>query len=206
MSDKDEVIQHLHEIKRALVDKDAFFPYNYNALVVWGVIGMVMTIVFPMMLARSLFSGSLFAAAMMAVGFAIEMSLTKRVNENYDIESCTKKQRFIATLYAVSVGFSILMSLVMAKTALYAPIFMVWIFMCGLADFVVGFVLNLKLFTKVGYLHMASAALLLVVSLFVSDLASMHSAFFYLAQGATFALLGVIPILLGRKLKESFDV
>ena len=44
MSEKDEALKHLSEIKSALIDKDSFFPYNYNALIVWGVIGMILTI------------------------------------------------------------------------------------------------------------------------------------------------------------------
>lgn len=206
MADKEEVLQHLHEIKSALVDKDAFFPYNYNALIVWGVIGMIMTLFFPYLIADSVVQGAVFAVVVMTAGFVIESFLTKRVNEDFDLESCTKKQRFIATLYAVCVSFSIVISVSLAEHMLMIPIFMIWIFMCGLADFVVGFVLNMRLFTRVGYLLMGSAMALLAVSLFVSDVTSLQTPFFYLAQGVTFALLGVIPVLMGRKLKESADV
>ncbi len=206
MANKEEVLQHLHEIKSALVDKDTFFPYNYNALIIWGVIGMTMTLVFPYLMAKSTMQGVIFAIVVMAGGFIIESFLTKMVNENFDLESCTKKQRFIATLYGVSVSFAIVMSVLLTQHGVMTPVFMVWIFMCGLADFVVGFVLNLRLFTRVGYLHIASAMVLLIVSLFIEDVRSMDTPFFYLAQGVTFALLGVIPVLMGRKLKESIDV
>jgi uncharacterized membrane protein (DUF485 family) len=206
MANKEEVLAHLHEIKSALIDKDTFFPYNYNALIIWGVIGMVMTLGFPYMIGVSMKQGTIFAVVVMLTGFIIESFLTKRVNENFDLESCTKKQRFIATLYAVSVTFAIVLSALFAKYHIMVPIFMIWIFMCGLADFVVGFVLNIKLFTKAGYIHITTALVLLVVSLFVEDITSMQTPFFYLAQGVTFVLLGVVPMLMGRKLRESTHV
>ena len=206
MANKEEVLQHLHEIKSALVDKDTFFPYNYNALIVWGVIGIIMTLFFPYLIAKSITQGALFAMVVMAGGFVIESLMTKKVNADFDLESCTKKQRFIATLYGVNVSFAILLSVLFAKYQLMVPIFMVWIFVCGLAHFVVGFVLNIPLFTKTGYLNIVSAMVLFGITLFVEDVRSMQTPFFYLAQGATFALLGVIPVLMGRKLKERTDV
>ena len=199
---KEEALAHLDAIKSVLVDKDAFFPYNYNALIVWGVIATIMTFVMPPLMKASVLQGTLFSLFMMGVGFAIEAFLTKRVNEDYDIESCTRKQRFIVSTFTLLSLFAVVMSALLAKHDLIVPLFMVWMFLCGFGHFVVGYVLNIRLFTFAGYLSTGTAILLLVISLFMNDPGSLDSIFFYFAQGVTVALLGVIPVLMAFKLKK----
>lgn len=202
MSEKDEALQHLHAIKSVLIDKDSFFPYNYNALVVWGVIGTIMTFVMPTLMKTSVMQGTIFSVVLMSIGFIIEGFLTKRVNENYDIESCTKKQRFIASTFTILIFFAIAISALLAKYNLIIPLFMLWMFLCGFGYYVVGYVLNIKFFTFAGYLSMGAAMILFIVSYFTADLGSVDSLFFYFVQGVSFAVLGIVPVLMGRKLKE----
>ncbi len=199
---KEEAMAHLDAIKLALVDKDVFFPYNYNALIVWGVIATIMTFVMPSLMKTSVLKGTLFSLFMMGIGFAIEAFLTKKVNEDYDIESCTRKQKFIVSTYTLLTIFAVVMSAFLAKYDLIIPLFMLWIFLCGFGDFIVGYVLNIRLFTFAGYLSTGTAIVLLVISLFMNDLGSLDSSFFYFAQAATVALLGVVPILIALKLKK----
>jgi O-antigen/teichoic acid export membrane protein len=202
MSEKDEALQHLSEIKSVLVDKDSFFPYNYNALVVWGIIGMVMSLSMGYLLKSSIFYGSVFSFVMMSVGFMIESFLTKRVNKEYDIDDCTNRQKFISILFTMLTFFSIVISALLAKYELIIPTYIVWIFMCGVGYFSIGFVLNLKIFTNIAYLKMIVSLLLLIGSIFATDLNDINSMFFFLVQGVTFVLLGVLPILIGQKLKK----
>ncbi len=202
MSEKEEALQHLSEIKSALVDKDSFFPYNYNALVVWGVIGMVMPIVMPGLLKSSVLQGTIFSILLMSVGFVVEGFLTKRVNKDYDIESCTKKQHFIAMTYTIMTLFAIALSALLAKYHLIIPVFAIWMFVCGVGDFAVGFVLNIKLFTHASYIMIGMSLLILILAYFIEDLGDLESAFFFFAQGMTFATLGVLPIMIARKLQK----
>jgi hypothetical protein len=202
MSEKDEALQHLSEIKSVLVDKDAFFPYNYNALIVWGIIGMIMTIFMGVLLKYSILTGSVFSLIMMSVGFMIEGFLVKQVNQKYDIDDCTKRQRFISTMFTMLTIFSIALSALLAKYDLIALAYLVWLFACAIGYFSIGFVLNLSIFTKSAYLKIAVSVLLLISSYFVTDLGSLNSPFFYLVQSVTFVLLGILPIMIGRKLKE----
>ena len=199
---KKEALAHLDAIKLALVDKDSFFPYNYNALIVWGVIATIMTFAMPPLMKASVLQGTLFSLFLMGVGFAIEAFLTKKVNENYDIDNCTRKQRFIVSTFTLVTIFAIVMSALLAKYDLIVPLFMLWMFLCGFGHFVVGYVLNIRLFTFAGYLSTGTAILLLAISLFIKDLGSLDSGFFYFAQGVTAALLGVIPVLMAFKLKK----
>jgi len=202
MSEKDEALQHLSAIKSVLVDKDAFFPYNYNALIVWGVIGIVMTLFMGMLLKYSILTGTVFSLVMMSVGFIIEGFLVKQVNQKYDIDDCTKRQKFITTMFTILTLFAISLSALLAKYDLIPLSYLVWLFCCAVGYYSIGFVLNLSIFTKSAFVKVGASVLLLIVSYFVSDLSSLNSSFFYLVQGVTFLLLGVLPIVIGRKLKE----
>jgi O-antigen/teichoic acid export membrane protein len=201
MSEKDEALKHLSEIKSALIDKDSFFPYNYNALIVWGIIGIVMTIFIASIYKSSVMWGSLFSLVMMSIGFIIEGFMTKRVNEDYDIEDCTKRQKFIMVMFTVLSIFAIAFSALLAQNHLIILIYVLWIFLIGFGDLAVGFVLNIEIFKLVSYLNMSVAILLLIVSYFIKDLDNLTSTYHSFVQGVTFALLGIIPILVGRKLK-----
>ena len=202
MSEREEALQHLSAIKSALVDKDSFFPYNYNALVVWGVIGMIMTMLMPGLLKSSVLQGTIFSLVLMSVGFVVEGFLTKRVNRDYDIENCTKKQHFIAVTYTIMTVFAIVFSALLAKYDLIIPVFAIWMFVCGVGDFAVGFVLNIKLFTYASYIMIGMSLLILIFSFFMENLGDLESTFFYFAQGMTFATLGLVPIMIARKLQK----
>jgi len=202
MSEKDEALQHLSAIKSVLVDKDAFFPYNYNALIIWGVIGMIMTLFMGMLLKFSILTGTVFSLVMMSVGFIIEGFLVKQVNQKYDIDDCTKRQKFITTMFTILTLFAISLSAILAKYDLIPLAYLVWLFCCAVGYYSIGFVLNLSIFTKSAFVKVGVAVLLLIGSYFVADLSSLDSSFFYLVQGVTFVLLGVLPIMIGRKLKE----
>lgn len=202
MNEKEEVLQHLSDIKSVLVDKDEFFPYNYNALIVWGVIGMIMSLFMGVIFKDSLLYGAIFSFVIMTAGFMIEGFLVKKVNEAYDIEDCTKRQKFISIMFIMLAFFSIVLSVLLAKYNLIILAYSVWIFLIGMGSFALGFILNIKIFTFASYLKMSAAIFIMIATLFVDDLGSLDSMFFFFVQGVTFVLLGVLPILIAIKLKK----
>ncbi len=206
MSEKDEALEHLSAIKSALVDKDTFFPYNFNAFIVWGVIGMIMTLFMGYILKSSILGGIIFSLFMMSIGFIIESRLTKKENENYDIESCTKKQRFIAGMFTFLTLFATFFSALLASYDLIIPAYIIWIFVIGIGDFAVGFVLNQSIFTNTALLDISAAVVLTLMTFFISDLGDLNSIFFYFVQGVTFALLGILPIMIAYKMKRLCSV
>jgi hypothetical protein len=138
----------------------------------------------------------------LAIGFIVEGFLTKRVNANYNIDDCTHRQRFIMILFTSLTLFGVVLTALLAKHALFLPIYALWIFLCGLGDYAVGFVLNIKLFKVVSALEIGASIVLLVMMYFVDDLGNLEATFHYFAQGTAFALLGVVPIMMGRKLQK----
>ncbi len=193
MSEKDEVLQRLHDIKSTL-DDQKFFPYNYNALIVWGVISIVLALFLLESLKNDLLYGTLFLVIMVMIGFYIEGFLIKKENTSYDIEDCTKKQKFIFQSYLLTSFFGIVVSALLAKYGLLVPIYMLWIFICGLGNFVVGYTINQKLFSQTGRISMILAICLMVLSIFITDLGSLDSVFARVTQVAAVFSLGLVPI------------
>ena len=205
MSEKDEALQHLDGISSVL-DDQKFFPYNYNALISWGVISVALSLFLPMLLKNTLLYGSLFLILLVGVGFFIEGFLIKKENINYDIDNCTKRQKFIFRIYLFTSLFGIAMSILLAKFQLLIPIFMLWMFICGLGNIVVGYTINKKLFSYTGFFVVSLAILLVFASVFVLDLSSIDSMFFRLTQLATIISIGVVPIFLAIVIKKEARV
>lgn len=146
--------------------------------------------------------GTLFSIVAMALGFVVECAMMQKVNAGYDLESCTKKQRFIAFAFAILSSFAIVISVLMVQQGMIVPLFMLWMFLCGFGHYLVGFVLNMRIFSRWGMLSMGVAFVLFTVSLVAGDLGSTQSLLFYLAQRASFLTLGVVPVLIALKLRE----
>jgi hypothetical protein len=202
MSEKEEALKHLSAIKSVLVDKDSFFPYNYNALILWGIIGMILTIFMIPLLESSILVGTIFSVVLLTIGFVVEGFLTKRVNADYDIEDCTHRQRFIMIMFTALTLFGVVMTAVLAKYSLFLPIYALWIFLCGLGNYAVGFILNIKLFKISSAMEIVASILLLIAIYFFGEVSNTSATFYYFVQGVTFALLGVVPIMIGRELKK----
>ena len=202
MSEKEEALEHLSAIKSALVDNSSFFPYNYNALIVWGIVGMLLTIFLPYMYEVAIIYGTVFSLVLMSTGFIVEGTLTKRVNKSYDIDDCTKRQRFIVMMFTTLTIFGIALSALLVKYDLMLLVFALWLFLIGVGNHAVGFVTNIKIFHITSCLKMTVSIMIVIAAFFVGDLGNDKSSFFYFAQGATFLLLGVLPIMIGRKLQK----
>lgn len=202
MSEKEEALEHLSAIKSALVDKSEFFPYNYNALIVWGIVGMLLTMFLPYMYDMSVLYGTVFSLVLMSTGFIVEGTLTKRVNKSYDIDDCTKRQRFIVMMFTTLTIFGIALSALLVKYNLMLLVFALWLFLMGIGNHAVGFVTNIKIFQITSCLKMTASIMIVIAAFFMGDLGDDKSTFFFFVQGITFVLLGVLPIMIARKLQK----
>ena len=71
MSEKDEVLRQISEIKSHLVDKETFFPYNYNACHVWSIISVVLTLVMVPAYEQSVVVGTVLSAVLLLWGLLL---------------------------------------------------------------------------------------------------------------------------------------
>jgi len=193
MSEKEEVLRQISEIKSHLVDKETFFPYNYNACHVWSAIAVILTLGMATAYEYSIVFGAVLMFILIAIGFMVEGSLTKKVNESYDIDDCTKRQRFIMINFLMMSLFMILVSIVFAQYKLYSLGLLSWLFMISLGYFAVGFVLNIDKFTKMAQFNMVFALVLLAIGSYFNLLVGFDSLFYTLVQTVVIFGLAVVP-------------
>ncbi|HHD75618.1 MAG TPA: hypothetical protein ENK95_02190 [Campylobacterales bacterium] len=199
MSEKDEVLQQINEIKNHLVDKEAFFPYNYNACHSWSVIAVMITLIMIPAYEYSIRVGTVVMFALTALGFVIEGRLIKKENESYDIDECTKRQGFIMKNFLMISLFAIVLSTVLAMHQLYAVIYLLWLFLISLGHFAVGFVLNIKDFTKMAQFNVLIAWVLLVLGAYFDLLSASSTSFVTLTQAVVIFGLAILPSMVAIK-------
>ena len=136
---KAEALRQISEIKNHLVDKQTFFPYNYNATYVWSVIALALIVAMVPMYEASVLQGTVFMFVLITIGFVTEGVMTKKVNQTYDIDDCTRRQEFIMKNFFMLSLFLIIISTILASHQLYVPIFLSWLFLVSLGYFAVGF-------------------------------------------------------------------
>lgn len=190
LEEKAEALRQISEIKNHLVDKQTFFPYNYNATYVWSVIALVLTLVMVPMYEVNVLQGTVVMFILIAVGFVTEGMMTKKVNQSYDIEDCTRRQEFIMKNFFMLSFFLIIMSTILASHKLYVPIFLSWLFLVSLGYFAVGFVLNITRFSKMAMFNMFASILLLGVGYFNQLLIGTESSFLSVVQ--VFMVIGLV--------------
>ncbi len=189
MSDeKAQALQQINDIKSHLVDKQTFFPYNYKATYVWAVIAIVLTFIMIPMYEASVLQGTVVTFVFITIGFVTEGIMTKKVNQSYDIEDCTHRQQFIMKNFVMLSLFGIVLSMVLAEVGLYVPIFLLWLFLCSVGYFSVGFVLNIKKFSQIARFNILSSTLLLAIGYFNHTLDGKSS---YILVVQIFVVLGL---------------
>ena len=194
MSPKDEALKQISEIKDHLIDKQHFYPYNYNAIFVWSAIAVILTLIMaPLYENKGILSGTAVVFILMFIGFMFELFLTKQMNKNYNIEDCTRRQRFVMKNFMMISSFLIVLSLTLASYKLYIPIYLSWLFLISLGFFAVGFALNIKRFALMAQFNIVIAILLLAVGWQQDHLVGTDSWCFTLVQGFVILGLAVLP-------------
>ena len=200
--EKAQALQQINEIKSLLVDKQTFFPYNYRATYVWAMIAVILTFIMIPMYEASILLGTAVTFVFIAIGFVTEGIMTKKANKSYDIKECTHRQQFIMKNFLILSIFGIVLSMVLAEAGLYIPIFLLWLFLCSVGYFSVGFVLNIKKFSQMAYFNILSSTVLLAIGYFNHTLEAKGT---YLIVVQIFVVLGlaIMPsIIAWQQIKE----
>lgn len=202
MSEKDEVLEHISAIKNHLVDKQIFFPYNYNATYVWSIIALILTLIMVPMYENSITYGTGVVFVLITIGFIAEGGMTKKINKTYDIEDCTVRQRFIMKNFMMISWFLIVMSAVLAMHKLYIPIYLSWLFLISLGYYAVGYVLNIRRFSKMAQFNIVLSIVLLAIAGYNEHLVGTDSNCFRVVQGAVLIGLAVLPAMIAWHQKK----
>jgi len=200
--EKEEALRQISAIKHHLVDKQTFFPYNYNAMHVWSVIAVILTFTMVPLYEKSILLGTAVVFVLVSIGFISEGVMTKKVNKSYDIEDCTIRQRFIMKNFMMIATFLIVLSASLARYKLYIPIYLSWLFLISLGYFAVGYVLNIPLLTKMAQFNIWLSIILLAIGCGIGHLVGSQSSYFKYIQVAVIFGLAVFPSIIAWKQKK----
>jgi len=193
IDEKDEILKHIKDIQHHLVDKPNFFPYNYNATHIWGVIAFILTLSMDRLYEKSVTIGTVWIFIFITFGFIIEGLMIKKINKSYDIEDCTKKQHFIVTFFLMISIFLIISSSILASFKLYTLIYLHWLFFVSLGYFVLGFMLNLNKFMRLGEINIAISILILSTAFYTDNLIGLDSFYLIITKISVVFGLSVLP-------------
>ena len=160
MSDKQVAIEQLNEIHSTLVDKEKFLPYNYNVMILWGVISGVLFLTFEKVASFGAAYSVGYILLAVFLGNLVEYYYMKIENSKYDLAELTKTQKFIEAIFGFSTVFGGMMTYLLLQNHLGEFAYIVWIYFLGFNKFVVGFAINQKRFQRAGVLSIAIAFIL----------------------------------------------
>jgi len=201
--EKAEALKQINDIKNHLIDKQTFFPYNFRATYIWAFIAVIMTFTMVPLYEMSLLYGTLISIILISFGFIVEGILTKKVNQSYDIEDCTLRQQFIMKSFVMMSFFLITMSVILASYLLYIPMFLLWLFMISMGYFSIGFVLNIRDFSKMASFNMLVSVILLAIGFINHTIEGKNSNYMIIIQFFVVLGLAVMPsIIAWRQIKE----
>ena len=206
MSEKEEVLRQISEIKNHLVDKETFFPYNYDACHVWSIIAVVLTMSIASIYDYSVAVGSGVLFVLISIGFVVEGLLTKKVNERYDIDDCTKRQQFIMKNFLMTSLFLIVLSTILATYQLYTVILLSWLFLISMGYFAISFILNIKAFETMAKFNITMSLIFLTLGAYFHLFVGSESLFFTLIQAVVIFGLAVVPSAIARGIQKEAKV
>ena len=169
MSEKEQALNQLNQIHSTLVDKEKFLPYNYNILILWGVISAILFLTYEDVAKINLLLSTGYILGFILIGSVIEFYFMKLENKKYDLSSLTKTQIFIESIYGLNTLFGILITNLFISHSLNEYSYIVWIFILGVNKYMVGFATNLKKFTQVGIINIIIAFILFLATLYGID-------------------------------------
>lgn len=195
--DENDILNQLDEIQLSLQESEKFIPYNYDLIIMWGVISTILFIFSEIFFVQGIVVGGLFLSCVLGLGFAIEYFFIKKENKKYKLAKFTNLQSFINTLFAFSMIFGVIFTVVLVKITAIIYIPLLWMFIIGFANFSVGYVINGGAFKIFGIVVVGSSLILFAVSIFkgVSDVDCFTN------NTAAILTLGLGHVLLGLKLK-----
>lgn len=203
MSDeRAEALKQINEIKNHLIDKQRFYPYNYNAIYIWSVVLSILTFIMIPAYQESIIFGTMSIFIFITLGFISEAIMTKKENANYDIEDCTLRQRFIMKNFMMLSFFLIVLSTTFARYELYIPIYLSWLFLISIGYFAVGYVLNIPRFSQMAQVNIFISIILLSIGGYLGHLVGKDSECIYFVQFYLLLGLAIFPAVIAWQQKR----
>ena len=144
-------------------------PYDYRALITWGVISSFLFTFSQSILSFSIILGTIFIVFFVFFGLFIDYKLTKKENLLVEINSFTSMQILIFKITISIFVFLSLFSILSLKINEYSFIYILWIFLIGLFSLILSFLTSTKIYDIHSKILILTSVFLLFLSLFFSS-------------------------------------
>ena len=151
-----------------MVNKE-LIPYDYRALIIWGVIASFLFTFSQSILSYSFILGIIFVLSLISLGLIIDYKLTKKQNLLVKIESLTSMQILIFKITISIFLFLSIFSILSLKINEYSFIYILWIFSIGLFSLILAFLTSTRIYDIHAKILIFTSILLLLLSIFLSS-------------------------------------
>jgi hypothetical protein len=169
-------------------------PYDYRALITWGVIASFLFTFAQNLLSSSLFWGIILIVFSISSGLIIDYKLTKKQNLLVKINNFTSMQVLIFKITISIFIFLTLFSILSLQINEYSFIYILWLFLIGIFSFVLSFLTISNIYNIHALVLISSSILLLLLSIFLgSEVISLLSQIFCIIEiGFGYILIGIL--------------
>jgi len=176
-----------------MVNKEPI-PYDYRALITWGVIASFLFAFAQSILSFSIILGIVYILFLISFGLFVDYKLTKIQNLLVEINSFTSMQILIFKITISIFVFLSLFSILSLKINEYSFIYILWIFLIGLFSLILSFLTSTKIYDIHSKILILTSVLLLFLSLFFSsEFISLLSQIFCIIEiGFGYILIGIL--------------
>jgi len=165
------------------MENKELIPYDYRALIIWGIIASFLFTFAQYLLTFSLILGIIFIVVSISFGLIIDYKLTKKQNQLQGITSFTPMQILIFKITISIFIFLSIFSILSLQINEYNFIYILWIFLIGIFSLTLSFLTNSNTYNIHAKILIATSILLLLLSIFLtSEFISLLSQIFCIVE------------------------
>ena len=176
-------------------------PYDYRALIAWGIIASLLFTFSQKILFYSLSLGSILIIFFLFLGLIIDYVLTKKQNLLLGFKSFTSMQKLIFKVSISIFIFSTIFSILSLTINEYSYIYILWLFLIGIFSMVLSFLITTNIYNIHSKILIISSILLLLLSMFLEkEVLSLISQLFCIVLiGFGYILIGILKYIESKR-------
>lgn len=144
-------------------------PYDYRALITWGVIASFLFTFSQTLLSYSLVFGIVFITLFIFLGLFIDYRLTKKQNLLMQIKNFTSMQIFIFKIAISIFIFMSIFSILSLKIDEYSFVYTLWIFIISIFSLILSYLIKTKIYELHANVLFLTSIFLLFLSMFLNS-------------------------------------
>lgn len=157
--------EEIDEVYKYIIEEEKILPYDYRMAIGWGVIAILFFIFVEMLFGWNILFGVFITVLVGAGAVGIEFFLMRKKTQRSGFFTLSKKQKFIESIYIISIIFGLLLSILFFQQKLYSYIYTSWIFLISFANFVYAYIAESKKIKRYAMIGIELSVILFLIDL-----------------------------------------